>query len=520
MKRRRKVLLLFLSMVAAMIVASLNVSAEEIQTGKEPAAAIQNSTDQTKASVAKPKIKAVYNGNNGMHIKPVKRSDVYYYVIYRRCTDDNVNRRLGWFYGYYTDIVDSTVKTKWGKTYSYTLVAYDHYGHRSKVSDKVTYVRVPQVKVTDKKALSNTKIKVQWKPIVSYSNFSGCEVQYAKYQSHLKNKTGSYRVKTIDRGAFSRTLTGLTKGTNYYIRVRAFKKTKLVTGKWKKCYGPYSTIVRVKTKSTTSVTKYRALLIGNSNYIYADDLSGPPNDIRAMTNMLSGYHFYITRKSNLTGSQIVSAIRSTFIRADSNDVSLFYYSGHGAVNSSKTMGYLSGIDSSGLSMSDLAAELKKIPGKVVVVLDSCNSGNAVEKDVNAIKTEYSPEIFDRAAVEAFAAVNTSLESAPNSEDAEKNGELRNSKFLVLAAGRKNENTYDVYNNWVYGGLFTRYFVQGAGCSYPSGNYSGYIPSDTNNDRKITLKEMYTYTARNVFAYNGKQHVTCYPYGSTGVILKK
>lgn len=520
MKRRRKALLFFLSVFAVMIVAALNVNAEEIRTGKEPAAAIENSTDQAKATVAKPKIKSVYNGNDGMHIKPVNRSDVYYYVLYRRCTDDNVNRRVGWFYGHLTDIVDGSVKTKWGKTYSYTLVAYDYYGNRSKVSDKVTYVRVPQVKVTYKKALSNTKIKVLWRPVVSYSNFSGCEVQYAKNQSQLKNKTGSFRVKTIDRGAYARTLTGLSKGTDYYVRVRAFKKTRLATGKWKKCYGPYSPIVKVRTQSASSVTKYRALLIGNSAYRYASYLYGPPNDMRAMTNVLSGYHYTTTRKYNLTGSQIAGAIESAFNGADANDVSLFYYSGHGAVNTIGTMGYLSGVDSSYLSMSDLASALKKIPGKVVVILDSCNSGNAVEKDINATTMKYSPEIFDRAAVEAFAAVNTSLESVSNRENVEKNGELRNSKFLVLAAGCKNENTYDVYFNGIYGGLFSRYFVQGAGCSYPGGSYGGYIPSDTDYDGKITLKEMYTYTRRNVLAFNGKQHVTCYPMGSAEVILKK
>ena len=239
-----------------------------------------------------------------------------------------------------------------------------------------------------------------------------------------------------------------------------------------------------------------------------------------MANLLYGYHYSVTRKSNLTKSQIVSAIRYTFSGADSNDVSLFYYSGHGAVNSNNTMGYLVGVDSSSLSMKDLAASLKKIPGKVVVVLDSCDSGNAIAKDINAPTMDYSPEVFDRTAVDAFAAVNTTLESVPDSADVEKNGELRNSKFLVLAAGQKNENTYDVYNNGVYGGLFTRYFVQGTGCSFPGGNYSGRIPCDTNYDRKITLKEMYTYTRRNVLAYNGNQHVTCYPYGSTGVILKK
>ena len=52
------------------------------------------------------------------------------------------------------------------------------------------------------------------------------------------------------------------------------------------------------------------------------------------------------------------------------------------------------------------------PPKVVVVLDSCDSGNAIAKDINAPTMDYSPEVFDRTAVDAFAAVNTTLESVP------------------------------------------------------------------------------------------------------------
>ena len=517
MKKRGKMIIWILSVLTVMTLAALTVNAEEIQTGKKPAAAIGKGEDNSKASVAKPKIKTVYNGSDGLHIRVNSRSDVFYYEVYRRCSDDNVNRYVGWAYGYYTDLIDTSVKTKWGKTYAYTLVAYNYCGNRSSVSDRVTYVRVPPVKISASKAESNSKIKVQWKPTTWYGNFSGYEIQYAKSKSNLSNKTGSYRMKTIERGVTSKTLTGLSKGTTYYIRLRAFKKCKLSSGKWKKCYSTYTKIVKIRTKSNATVTKYRALLIGNGDYYFANDLSGPKNDAKATASMLSKYHYSTTKKYNLTKPQILSAIRSAFSGASSNDVSLFFYSGHGSNNYSGSMGYLVGVDSSYLSMSELASALKKIPGRVIVVLDSCFSGNAISKDAGM---EYSPEKFDRAAVNAFAAADTVIETNPGSDAAEKNGELRNGKFLVLAGGQKGELTYDVPQNGLYGGLFTRYFVQGAGCSFPSGNYSGRIPSDSNYDKKVTLKEMYNYTRRNVLAYNGRQHVTCYPSGSNGVLFKK
>ena len=519
MKRRGRMITVFLSVLAAMMLTALSVNAEAIQNGKKPAVTISNEQVQTKATVAKPKIQAVYNGNTGIHIRVPRRYDVLYYNVYRKCSDDNVNRNIGWAFGSATDMVDTTVNTKWGKTYTYSLVAVNLLGKKSSASATATYVRIPPVKYTGAKAESNSKIKLTWKSTSSYNSFSGFEVQYAKSQSNLTNRTGTFFAKTVTGGT-STTLTGLSKGTTYYIRIKGFKNCRLSNGKTIKCYSMYSSILKIKTPSTsTTSTKYRALLIGNGDYRYASDLRGPKNDVNCTANVLNKYHYSTTKKMNLTKSQILSAISSTFKGAGPNDISLFFYSGHGGNNYNGTMGYLVGVDSSWLSMSELADALKKIPGKVIVVLDSCNSGNAIERNAKAAEIDYSPEKFDRAAVNAFAAADTMIETNPGSDTAAKNGELRNSKFLVLAGGRKNESTYDVPMNGIYGGLFTRYFVQGAGCSFPGGGFSGRIPCDSNSDKKITLNEMYNYTSRNVLAYSGRQHVTCYPSGSASIILK-
>ena len=230
MKRRGRMITVFLSVLAAMMLTALSVNAEAIQNGKKPAVTISNEQVQTKATVAKPKIQAVYNGNTGIHIRVPRRYDVLYYNVYRKCSDDNVNRNIGWAFGSATDMVDTTVNTKWGKTYTYSLVAVNLLGKKSSASATATYVRIPPVKYTGAKAESNSKIKLTWKSTSSYNSFSGFEVQYAKSQSNLTNRTGTFLAKTVTGGT-STTLTGLSKGTTYYIRIKGFKNCRLSNGK-------------------------------------------------------------------------------------------------------------------------------------------------------------------------------------------------------------------------------------------------------------------------------------------------
>lgn len=524
MKSGKKTILLIISTLMIILFVIASISAEEIHHGKRTGTSTMSGQTRTKGTLAKPVITSVYNSNDGMCIKIKPRNDVWEYYVYRYCKETKKTEYVDWMDGSQSFMLDTDVKNKWGYTYSYYVEAYDGYSNNYSTSSKMTAVRIPAVTYTYKNAKSSSQIQVKWKSIANYSNYSGYEIQYAKSESNLKNKTGSYRVKTInDKKVMTQTLSGLSANTTYYIRIRAFKTIK-AGDKWKKCYTPYTAIAKIKTYS--NVTKYRALLIGNYNYPGTiDDLGGPGNDIRVMASVLGKYHFSTAKKANQSASQIMSSIKSAFSSAAPNDVSLFYYSGHGDV--AGNMGYLVGTDYGGISMKELADALKKIPGKVIVILDSCFSGNAIAKNFNDGNTSWQGGIsFEEAAVNAFAMADRSDGGA-----FAKNGEFRNSKFLVLAAGAKNEETIDYADSaGRCGGLFTRYFVQGTGYTFPYVNSLGNIPSDTNNDKKISVKEMYTYTRRNVESVSQRlhnadpklpvQHVTCYPYGSTSIILKK
>jgi len=166
-------------------------------------------------------------------------------------------------------------------------------------------------------------------------------------------------------------------GTTYYYFVRPVR----VFSNGDVSIGPWSDRL-THIHADASVT-YRALLIGNTYPNEDNFLPGCDNDAYGMRDMLSRMSatpYNISVQLNLSDSRMINAIRTTFADADANDVSLFYYSGHGA-NSPDTgfHGALVGTLHTYLSVERLKEELDKIPGKKVVILDSCHSGAMIGK---------------------------------------------------------------------------------------------------------------------------------------------
>ena len=129
---------------------------------------------------------------------------------------------------------------------------------------------------------------------------------------------------------------------------------------------------------------YRALSIGNAQYAGAE-LEAPEYDATHMQALFAQMSFDgVTmdpdnnkRENNLTKSGIKKAIAAAFAGADADDVSYFYYSGHGSVANGQAQ--LVGTDLAFLSVSELKAALDAVPGRKVVLLDSCFSGGFVDK---------------------------------------------------------------------------------------------------------------------------------------------
>ncbi len=275
-----------------------------------------------------------------------------------------------------------------------------------------------------------------------------------------------------------------------------------------------SVISNPATLTVSQSIKYRALLIGNNYEGTESELDGCINDSTAMEGMLEGLSnsYTVTRKNEVTAGGILDSIPVAFKGATENDVSLFYYSGHGVYDfydeegtePTDATGALCGIDcddyyydSEGydgyVSMEELAAQLSKVPGKIIVILDSCHSGASVGKGVGrkgAITDAAKMKAFNRSAIQAFSGYKLHPSNT-------KFGELGNeNKFIVIAAATYTMSSYDTYEPM---GLhsFTYHLLTGVGCSYPYGSYTGYMPADTNSNSEITLYEAYIYAHNKV-----------------------
>lgn len=229
---------------------------------------------------------------------------------------------------------------------------------------------------------------------------------------------------------------------------------------------------------------YRALLIGN---YYDGDLPGCDRDANTMENMLKSMtatpYNAITKIIDADADVILSSIPRAFRGAKNNDVSLFYYSGHGA---GKT-GDLIGADWYGVSFKKLRTELDKIPGDKIVILDSCYSGNAINKGEAEEETEM--EAYVDAAVEAFSNSVTP-----------KAGELSKGRYYVITACRKNQTSLSVGDSQGNSfGLFTRYFEEACGWD-EVGDCSLDMIADFNQDGMIALNEAYRKTSALVSAW--------------------
>jgi hypothetical protein len=212
----------------------------------------------------------------------------------------------------------------------------------------------------------------------------------------------------------------------------------------------------------------------------------------------------------------LQGIANVFSEADYNDVSYFYFSGHGIWKNNISylcpteVNYFSPM-STYISVDELEAALSAIPGTKVVFLDSCYSGGFIGKARDEI-------ITSKEKLESF------------------NGEVINVFSLAKSKRLLTTNEYKVLTSCHYYqqcmglspttpgdfepfGVFTMALCEGCG-------YSSSYLADTNLDTKVSLQEAYLYVKsyvqnlNNTYPYlNIDQDVQVYPYNSSFTIVE-
>jgi hypothetical protein len=283
---------------------------------------------------------------------------------------------------------------------------------------------------------------------------------------------------------------------------------------------------------TVNETVYRACCVGVGDYIYFPDiygntdLPGPPYDANRIYYTLDKCRFgpsnapfseiwYITDWS-ATKSAILQGITNVFSEADYNDISYFYFSGHGIWENNTS--YLCPTEASYyapmstyISIDELENALSVILGTKIVILDSCYSGGFIGKGKEEI-------IVSREELESFndEVINAFSQAQPK-------GLLATNQYKVLTACHYHQQCMGLApttpGDFDPFGVFTMALCESCG-------YSGSYPADTNLDNIVSLQEAYLYVKSyiqdlsNTYPYlNIDQDVQVYPDDSSFTIVE-
>ncbi|HEC81500.1 MAG TPA: caspase family protein [Thermoplasmatales archaeon] len=252
-----------------------------------------------------------------------------------------------------------------------------------------------------------------------------------------------------------------------------------------------STVYAAKTNTTSNTgTTYRAVIVGVSDYPGTNkDLTTPVKNALAIQSCLErGSNRYLIKRltdSDATVKNVVSKLDWLKNNADENDVSVFYYCGHGTQRD--TINYEQEGDSSDECFSlydgilrddEFVDKLLSIKGIVFVILDCCKSAGFQDD----LSYRYEQDMMKL---------------------------WKKSKVFLISAFDENQLHYE---NLLLGyGILSFHII-------------GSLSTDPNGDGKITIDEVYMLAqenfekAKNVFdiGYQGGLNIypprgTCYYY---------
>ncbi len=235
-----------------------------------------------------------------------------------------------------------------------------------------------------------------------------------------------------------------------------------------------------------------AVIAGVSDYLYINDLTYCDDDAQDIYNRLVGSgwqpaHIRLLKDSQATKANIQSGINWMGTNAASQDLCLFFFSGHGGYYTDiapidETDGYdeylcpydalPTGWDND-IRDDELDTWLSPITARKAVIVDTCYGGGFFKGA--------SKYYFKAASDTSYTALN--IESADGfTKDINKTG------FMVLAACDDNETSRE--SSALQNGVFTYYLDEGLGG-----------PADINGNG-VSAEEAFSYAAPRVRSYTG------------------
>lgn len=165
-----------------------------------------------------PSLSNVYNSRNGALVKWKKVDNAEGYQIFRK-SGNGVWKKIASVKGANTlSYTDGSVKNNYGNTYMYTVKAFK--GKDSSAYNGVGKMlfRLEAPEFTVCKNMSGRKIEVKWENV---PQADGYEVQYSTSGKFTWNRSVMIDNNLVQK----QRLYNLTKGKQYYVRIRSYKKT-------------------------------------------------------------------------------------------------------------------------------------------------------------------------------------------------------------------------------------------------------------------------------------------------------
>ena len=250
---------------------------------------------------------------------------------------------------------------------------------------------------------------------------------------------------------------------------------------------------------------YRALVLGEQAY-ENDARVGGVNTAQGVADMLSnqvieGAGYQVRLQLDSTREEVMTGIAEAFAGAKDTDISLLYINCHGAYENG--VAYLRLHDESRMTVDQLEAALREVPGKIVVLLDFCQSGAFIGAGGEFERFTGSAQAVFSGGTALTAGRYTVITSASADED---------SYRRAFSSAPAEEST---------AAIMGRSLCEGAGWDLIY-DRSVTLKADADRDKRITVQEIYEYTRKRVMHYlegtDVTQTVHVYPEGDQTVVF--